>query len=158
MALKPDRFESFVNTEFFMNETGEAGSVVVFDTSAPSGVGASLDDVNGVVKLPDNQDGSGEAPAGILVGDVVNKDLTQTHLNQHKRESQIGGKVGIIRDGSIVTNRIASGVSPKAGDPAYFTTEGVFKTTDPDSVGTRVGTFLSGKDSDGYAKVDVDLP
>ncbi len=155
MALKPDRYEDFVHTEYFMNETGEAGSVVIFDVSGTTGVGAALDDSNSKVILPNVANGSGESPAGVLMGDVVNKDLTQTHLNQHKRESQVGGKVGILRQGTITTNRLASGLVPVPGEAAYFTQEGVLTVTSTNS--TRIGTFLSGKDSDGYAKVQVNL-
>lgn len=156
MALHVDRLENFVVTDFFMNEVAEAGSVVVFDTTT-TGVGSSLDDSNAVVKLPDNANGSGELPAGILVGDVVNKDLTQTHLNQHKRESQVGGKVGLVRGGSdyITTNMIHTGATPSQGATAYFDANGLLHTTSTNS--TKIGTFLSGKDSDGYAKVHVQL-
>lgn len=154
MALKPDRFEDFVITDYFMNEVAEAGVVVVFDLTT-SGVGASLDDANAKVKLPDVANGSGERPAGVLVGDVVNKDLTQTHLNQYKREQQVGGKVGVAREATILTNMITSGQTPSPGLPAYFTTDGLFNTTSTNS--TRIGTFLSAKDTDGYAKVRVNL-
>ena len=154
MALRPDREPAYIDTTFFMNETGEAGLVVVYDTSA-SGVGTALDDANAKVKLPDNGNGSGEVPAGILVGDVVNKDLTRTHLNAHKRESQVGGKVGVRRDGHITTNMIETGVTPTVGDSAYFTLNGRINTTSTNS--TKIGTFLTAKDSDGYAKIDINI-
>lgn len=152
MALKPDRFEEFVDTNFFMNEVAEQGVLVVYDTSS-TGVGAMLDDVNAAVKLPDVENGSGEYPAGILVGDVVNKDLTQTHLNQHKRESQIGGKVGLLREMEVTTNMISG--TPGPGLPAYFTVGGLLTTVATNS--TRVGTWKGGKDADGYAKLLVNI-
>lgn len=155
MALKGDRYENWLYTEFFMNETGEAGSVVVFDTTL-TGLGSALDDSRSRVKLPDVAAGSGEVPAGILMCDVVNKDLLHTHLNEQKREVQVGGKVAFARNGdTVVTNRIGSGVTPKAGSPAYFTVEGVLTMTSTNS--TRIGTFLSGVNADGYAKLIVNV-
>lgn len=156
MALKPDRYEEYVFTDFFMNETAEAGSVVVFVTTT-TGVGAALDDVNAKVKKSSVANASGELIAGILAGPVVDKDLSQTHLNPYNRETQLGGKVGFIRNGSfVVSNMIAVGVSPKAGDPAFATASGLYTTTSTNA-STRIGTFSSGKDADGYAKLIVNI-
>ena len=51
------------------------------------------------------------------MNDVVNKDLTRTHLNQHKDEVQKGGKVTILRKGYVVTNAVTG--TPTAGGAAY---------------------------------------
>jgi hypothetical protein len=111
-------------------------------------------------------------PAGILLNDVVNKDLTRTHLNQHKDEVQKGGKVTVLRKGYVLTNAIEDGLSPDihAGDVAYLS-DATSATSGPSStnevgflsnvVGTHgkvVGRFLSAKDADGYAKIEVNLP
>jgi hypothetical protein len=155
MALKPDRYEDWVITDFYMNEVAEAGVLVVFDTGT-SGLGANLDDVNAKVKLPDNAAGSGELPAGILMGNVVNLDLTRTHLNPYNRDAQVGSKVGVVRFGSsVTTNKLASGVNPTVGQAAYFTTNGELTVTALNS--TRIGTWFSSKDADGYAKLQVHL-
>lgn len=168
MALKSWRDESVngasVNIDYFMNGTGEAGSIVKFVTTT-TGVGAAFDDSNALVALPTVLNGSGEVAAGILLGNVVNKDLSQTHLNHHKREVNIGGKVGIGRRGMWTTNRIIVGYNPAAGDPAYFTVGGLLTNTavneqlgsDINRITNRVGTFLSAKDSDGYVKVSINL-
>lgn len=158
MALQSWRDEAqngaSVNIDYFMNGTGEAGSIVKFYT-VTSGVGAAFDDPNALVALPTVANGSGEAPAGMLLCDVVNKDLSQTHTNAHKREVNIGGKVGIGRRGVWVTNRIVPSEFPNPGTPAYFGVNGLLSTTSTNS--TRVGTFMSGKNSDGYAKVSINL-
>ena len=171
MALLPYRTEvgngAEVNTDNFMNGTGEAGYFVVYDTSV-SGLGQAFDDTGSVVKLPAIANASGEKPAGVLLLDVVNKDLTQTHLNYYKRETQVGGKVALLRRGVIVTNAITGGEQVAPGDPACLTQNGVltktpFVTTGAlgattTSVSTnKVGTFLSSKNSAGYAKVAVDI-
>lgn len=154
MALKPDRIESHTDVSFFMNEVAERGGIVVHDVTT-SGLGASMDDADNVVKLPDNANGSGEKPAGLLLNDVVNLDLTRQHINWHKDEMQIGGKVTLLRQGQVTTDQIASGVNPAPGDAAYFTVDGKLSTTSTNS--TQVGRFLSSKDGDGYCKVDVNI-
>ena len=60
-------------------------------------------------------DSSSANPLGILLNDVVNKDLTRTHLNQYKDEVQ-KVLVTILRK-VVVTNNITG--TPAAGDVAY---------------------------------------
>ena len=154
MALKPDRIERHTDISFFMNEVAERGIIVVHDTST-SGLGASMDDADNAVKKPDVAGGSGEQPAGLLLNDMVNLDLTRQHINWHKNEMQIGGKVTLLRQGQVVTNMVESGVNPAPGDKMYFTTDGEVSTTSTNS--TQVGRFLSSLDSDGYVKVEVNI-
>jgi len=154
MALKPDRIEKHTDISFFMNEVAERGVIVVHDVTT-SGLGASMDDADNIVKLPDVANGSGEKPAGLLLNDVVNYDLTRQHINWHQNEVQIGGKVTLLRQGQVVTNKLASGVLPAPGDKAYFTTDGNFHTTSTNS--TQVGRFLSSVDADGYCKVEINI-
>ena len=178
MALRGDRnYTDGTDISFFCNEVAEKGEVMVFSTV---GSGAAMDDPTAVVTSP-SADPSGEQVAGILLNDVVNLDLTRQHINWHKDEVQLGGKVTLLRRGVIVTNMIESGVDPTNGSPAYFmgggisatdaTVKGRVTTTQVSDFGTaavhsnsdimapnyRVGTFLSKKDSDGYAKVQVNL-
>jgi hypothetical protein len=105
--------------------------------------------------------GATDVPVGILLNDVVNKDLTRTHLNQHKDEVQKGGKVTVLRKGYVVTNKITG--TPVAGSVAYAdrATAGniaVDAITSAASGNLAVGRFLSTKDEDGYVKVEVNLP
>jgi hypothetical protein len=147
MALKPDRVEHLTDLSFFMNETATRGKICVFSTA---GSGAAMDDSNAKVIVAT---GSGNA-AGMLLNDVVNLDLTRQHINFHKDEVQKGGKVLLLRRGTVVTNNIESGKTPTAGNIAYFDSAGDL-TTDVDS--TPVGQFLSSKDADGYAKVEINI-
>ena len=98
MALKSDRFELQTDISFFYNAgTATRGCVVAHGGTA--GSGAAMDQgANLAVKS------TSAVPIGILLNDVVNKDLTRTHLNQHKDEVQKGGKVTILRKGYVVTN------------------------------------------------------
>lgn len=138
MALKTDR--SIVGNQtdisYFYNSTAEKGEVLVFSTA---GSGAAMDDANAVVVRP-SANVSGQIFAGILLNDVVNKDLTQTHINVQKDEVQQGGKITLLRAPAvIVTDMIESGQSPTLGQKLYFrlathnatdeTNRGVLSTT-----------------------------
>jgi len=150
MALKPDRVEAYTDISFFMNETGERGGIVVHSTA---GSGSAMDDSNAVVEYVADQ--SGTNPAGLLLCDVVDLDLTRQHINFHKDEVQKGSKVTLLRQGFVVTDMIVSGVSPSAGEPAYYGAEVLLTNVSTNS--TQVGRWLSAKDSEGYAKVDINI-
>ena len=153
MALKSDRLELQTDISFFYNAgTATRGCVVAHGSTA--GSGAAMDQgANLCVKS------TSAVPVGILLNDVVNKDLTRTHLNQHKDEVQKGGKVTVLRKGYVVTNTIHG--TPSAGDAAYAVAHSADGASAGDiaTSGTyQIGRFLSSKDEDGYAKVEVNLP
>ena len=149
MALKPDRTESQVDISFFMDTEEERGGVACLVTG---GSGVSMDDSNAVVGYAATP--SGETPVGILLNDVVDIDLTRQHINFHKDEVTVGGKVALLRVGQVVTDQITG--SPVAGDAAYVGPSG--SLTDVQEVGAaRVGTFLSAPDAVGFAKVSVNI-
>ena len=148
MALKPDRIEHLTDISFFMNTTAERGGVVSF---VSGGVGVSMDDADAVVAYASTA--SGNVPAGVLLNDVVDLDLTRQHINWHKDEVQVDGKVTLLRVGQVTTNLING--NPSAGDAAYVGPSGTISTTSTNAV--KIGTFLSGKDVDGYAKVSVNI-
>jgi hypothetical protein len=150
MALKPDRIESYTDISFFCNTVAERGGVVVHVTS---GNGVSMDDAGAVVAYPTAN--TGTKPAGLLLNDVVNLDLTRQHINWHKDEVQLGSKVTLLRQGQVTTDMVASGVVPAAGADAYYDNVGKLTTVATNSV--KVGRFLSGKDADGYVKVDINI-
>lgn len=156
MALKADRYEVQTDISFFYNAgTATRGGVVVHDTTA--GSGASMD--QGVNLVRYSAASGTTIPVGVLLNDVVNKDLTRTHLNQYKDEVQKGGKVTVLRKGYVVTNNITG--TPAAGNVAYacHVTAGNLRGDSPGSSGHLVvGRFLTSKDADGYAKVEVNLP
>lgn len=153
MALKSDRVESYTDISFFCNDaTAERGGVVVHATGT-SGSGVAMDDPNAVVTYAASA--SGRVPAGLLLNDVVDLDLTRQHINWYRDEVQTGGKVTLLRQGQVTTNMIVNGVQPVPGSGAYLGANG--KLTTATTPGARVGTFLSAKDSDGFAKVDINL-
>lgn len=158
MALKADRYEVVTDIGFYMNHTATRGIIVCHDGNAS---GAAMDTANAVVATPTGgvtptASVSGKKPAGLLLNDVVNYDLTRQHINWHKDEVNIGGKVTLLRDGYVVTNSISG--TPAAGDDAYFDASGNLTPTNPATTGTwpaRVGVFRTAKDADGYAKVQI---
>ena len=150
MALKSDRIELLTDVSFFMNTTATRGGVVSVNV-ATSGVGVSMDDANAVVAYA--AAASGSLPVGILLNDVVNIDLTKQHINWHKDEVQVGGKVTILRNGQVTTNFLAG--TPSAGAKAYVGANGTIGTSSTNAV--EIGQFLSATDADGYAKVSVNL-
>ena len=155
MALKADRYEESTDISFFYNEgTATRGGAVVLDAALASG--AAMDQGGNKVKY-----GTAGVPVGILLNDVVDKDLTRTHLNQYKDEVQKGGKVTVLTSGWVLTDMIETSIDPAAGDIAYVSASeaGDLTNVAPGSSGSlAVGRFMSQKDADGYAKVYVNLP
>ena len=153
MALRPDRDEHLTDLSFFMNEVTERGIVVCYTSQ---GSGAAMDDSTAVVAKPANaSEAVSKHPAGLLLNDVVNLDLTKQHINFAKDEVQKGNKVLLLRRGWVVTNMISG--TPVFGEQAYMGTDGNLVTSSQFSAGTVVGRFLSTKDADGYCKVDINI-
>lgn len=157
MALKADRYEESTDISYFMTAaTGDRGGVVCLDLLSASG--AAMDQGGNTVSY--QAAATTDVPVGILLNDVVNKDLTRTHLNQYKDEVQLGGKVTVLTRGWVVTNKVTG--TPAAGDLAYASeTIGEISTVAADAEASgnlAIGRFMSAKDADGYAKVYVNLP
>lgn len=153
MALKADRYEFQTDISFYYNVgTAEKGGVACHGTY---GSGASMDQG---VNLAAYALASGKVPVGILMNDVVNIDLTRNHINVYRNEVQKGGKVTILRKGYVTTNMISADTSAEGGKVAYASnvTEGYITTSG--AAHTAIGRFLTSKDADGYAKVEVNLP
>ena len=152
MALKSDRYEAQTDISFFYNAgTATRGGVVVLDAASASG--AALDQGVNLVKY--KLATATDVPVGILLNDVVDKDLTRTHLNWFKDEVQKGGKVTILTKGFVVTDQISG--NPTAGQVAYLADSGLIAGTQ-DGTAPAIGRFLSTKDADGFAKVSINLP
>lgn len=158
MALKADRHEEATDISFFYNAgTASRGGIALFDGASASG--AAMDQGRNRCKYAVAT--ATDVPVGILLNDVVNKDLTRTHLNQYKDEVQQGGKVTLLTRGWVVTNMLS--ISPAPGQPAYasMATAGYisnFASTAQASGNLAIGRWMSNKDADGYAKLAVNLP
>ncbi len=154
MALKPDRLINPFGDDlsFFMDEVADVGGIVTISTG---GSGAAMDQSAALVTYAAAP--SGKVPVGVLLTKMVNKDLTQTHLNKYNGEVQKGGKVRVNRQCVINTDMIYPGLTPAAGDTAYVVTSGLFHNANSSNTRPQVGTFLSSKDADGFAKIKVNL-
>lgn len=161
MAIKPYRVVLDTDITHFMNSVAEAGGVLCVSSTTASGVATDQSELTVEYKA----DASGAKPVGLLLNDVVNKDLTQQRLAYEKDEVQVGSKVTVLRKGEVVTDRIYPGHSPSPGGYAYVGHSGYIAasdvaTDDGDSTGTTriIGRFVTGKDQDGYCRVAVNLP
>ena len=158
MALKADRSVEATDIRFFYNAgTATRGGVACLQNNSASG--AAMD--QGANLCAYTTAAATDIPVGILLNDVVNKDLTRTHLNEHKDEVQKGGKVTIMTRGTVLTSNITG--TPAPGKLAYVDTASAGNITvepvTPANSGTLcVGRWASYKDSDGYAKLNVNLP
>ena len=156
MALRPDRVEVITDLSFFMNETAERGGIVIH--ASAGGSGAAMDDALATVETPDTLgevNAATGSPAGLLLNDVVNIDLTRQHINYMQDEVQQGGKVLLLRRGTVVTDVISG--TPEAGEAAHFYPGGVLCAASDDNSSLQVGRFLSQPDADGYVKVEINI-
>jgi len=166
MALKGDRDIIASDIGYFGFTAATRGGVVcaVASGSLPSGIlagfGGAMDSAGQRIEYAATA--SGKTPIGILATDVVSIDQSRQFLNPFKSEAQVGDKVTVYTKGTVSTNFIVAntlnGVSLPT--PAYAASGGNliagvgYNTA---SGYPRVGTFLSYPDTDGYAKVRVDL-
>ena len=155
MGLKGRRQPVLTDNSYFCNQTATRGGIVCVSTV---GSGTAMDQSEAVVHYDSTP--SGAVPVGMLMADCVNKDLTDTTQNFHKTEFQLGGKAPLYIKGVVTTDMLHSGITVSAGDSAYLHNEGRITNDQTDlgaTVSPQVGRFLSAKDEDGYAKVQVDL-
>ncbi len=158
MALKADREELQTDMSFFYNAgTATRGGVV---THGGVGSGAAMDQAAALVEYSVLL--NTKVAVGILLNDVTNLDLTRQHMNWHKDEVQKGNKVTLLRRGWCVTSNIDS-VTIAVNDVAYASsgTAGNLTNVVPTTANIgplTVGRFMSTKDEDGYAKVEVGMP
>lgn len=152
MALLAHRKHVDSRIDFFMNETAERGGVVSFSTA---GSGEANDQGGQLATYAASP--SGKVPIGILMNDIVNLDLTRQHLNWYKDEVQKNSKVTIWEKGEVLTNMIQPGITVGAGDRAWLHASGYVANTGFLG-GPVVGKFMSTKDENGFAKLEVNLP
>ncbi len=154
MTLKPDRVQLHHSLDYFCNQTATAGGIVSVSTL---GSGAGID--QSVMVCHYAGTASGAKPLGVLLNDVVNIDLTRQKLNPYKDEVQLGNKVTLLMKGEVVTDVLTSGITVANGDHAYLGADGRITNVNTGAVASpRIGSFLTKKDEDGFARVAVNLP
>lgn len=132
----------------------EAGGIVVLDSVASGGY---MDNAADSVKYADNP--SGTTPVGILLGKVVDKDLTQMTLQRLASEYIVHGKVPVNRAGQYKTNMVYPGLTIAMNDKAYLGPSGLLQNTQVNAANNPyVGEFDTTKDQDGFVTVTLNLP
>lgn len=161
MALKAERVT--------VQEIQRSGGLYNMGTAAPGVVVCHYDNTQGQIYV----ETSGVAPAvpiGILTTEVDN-NYTKSNLgtltrpeNVYKNVVGSGEPINILTIGVVTTDQIVDGDVPAAGSGAYVASSGKITTDSTydvtvDDTGTytrkQIGWFLSGKDSDGYAKIQI---
>lgn len=162
MALRESRRVEATCIDYIVTAAAERGGVL----TAVSGAVASYNTNIGSSTNPP----SGIVPVGILLEDIESQNYL-THPQRYQRNvSDLGSLVGVMTKGEVWTDFIDGYAKPyiHAGKTAYLTHSGLITTYDfaPGIVGSlkeqgtsgiAIGRFLSEIDSDGFAKVRIDL-
>lgn len=157
MALRESRRVENTSIDYIVTAAAERGGVL----SAASGAVASYN----TSITP-----SSVVPVGILLEDIESQNYL-THPQRYQRNvSDLGSVVGVMTKGEVWTDFIDGYAKPHvhAGKLAYLTHSGLITVHDfaPGVVGSVaaqgesgviIGRFLSEIDSDGFAKVRIDL-
>lgn len=159
MGLKPHRNVIEDDISYFMNATGERG-VMVFAVTGTYGTGAGVDSANRVAEIVTNP--SGRLSVGMLLNDMVNRDISREIPEVYKFEQQVGTKCHLAVQGVLVTNMIGAGQASGALQypiAAYAGTRGfLYSSAGYAASGWPVvGKFLTGVDTQGYAQVRIDV-
>lgn len=162
--LNPDRNPILESIDYFMLSTGDAGRIA-FQYPVASGsqaLGNGLDSTNNKIEYV-NAAGhlvSGRKPVGMVLQPVVNIDFSRQQLNQYNNERQVNSKVLVGVIGTWSTNcwgasQLSTGVQLPA--TVYAGPSGTLWTDNYSGSGwPAVGKALTGKDSNGFAKVLID--
>ena len=111
-----------------------------------------MDDATAAVQVAN---ATNEKPVGLLLNDVVNLDLTRQHINYAKDEVQQGGKVLLLRVGTVTTDQVSGSIT--MGEAAHFMSDGTLASATGSSASIQIGRWLSKKDADGFAKVAINI-
>lgn len=156
MALKPDRKILHTDGFNYCNTVSEAGGIA--SAVSPGGSGGYPGNSKNVVSY--SASAASAKPIGLLLQDVVSYDTNRQHENWEKAGdvALIGQKVVLLREGMVNTNMIATGISPAFGDPAYLSASGTISNVLPSGTSyAKVGQWQSSKDSDGYARLVLNI-
>ena len=158
MALKPDREynETTDITNFWTTGAAEKGGVAsVVTQGSGAAIGQNAVDEPNVVGYV--ADPSGAIPKGVLLQTVTAAmSATRDFPNYENGEIRPGDKCTLVTKGFVVTDMIASGVTPTAGAPAYLAASGEFSSVQA-SGAPQVGRFETTKDANGFARVTINI-
>jgi len=157
MALKPDREynETTDITNFWTTVAAEKGGVAgVVTQGSGAAIGFSITDNPNVVGYV--ADPSGVIAKGVLLQTVTAEmSATRDYINHYNQEIRPGDKCTLVTKGFVVTDMI-TGTTPTAGAAAYLAASGLISATQA-SGAPQIGRFETTPDSDGFARVTIDI-
>lgn len=152
MALREHQKVVHDDINFACNNVAAAGTLVLYsgtEVTKGSGMPAVSARVAGVL-LQDVV--SGIHPSNVTLGDFTGT-INQAR-NFQKNQTHVSGIVRLLKIGEYETNVIGSGTLA-AGTPLYVDVNGTVTTTNAGR--QRIGHALSAKDTDGYAKIYINV-
>ena len=156
MALKSGGLSHRHETsmQYVLNRAGEPGTLVVASGTA------GLVDIKGGTAA--EVGASGVWPIGVLLNTREAFNYAKEWERTQYDTDDIGTVVTLLRRGELDTNLVVAngGVAIAPGQPAYLAPNGNIGNANLSSSGTeeqRVGQFMEAVDSDGYARVRIEL-
>lgn len=148
MALREDRQIHQTNIDRQVAAVSSKGGCLVAASTA--GFAEYVDDPSGI------------APLGILLDDVVDRgeldDGTETsRFIAGKVEVGLSGVVAYTNSAELITDQIDPAVTVADGETAYIGGSGLLSNVAGAAVNAKVGTWITAVDTDGFAKLRVEL-
>ena len=166
MALGESRQVLATTIDFVVNAAAERGGIMCAQSGSIASYNTAIGGGVGITGIP-----SGIVPVGVLLQDIESMQYSKHPQYLQRDVSDIGSKVSLMTVGECYTDFLDPYAVPhiQAGKVAYLTNSGMVTTRDfaPGEVGASsalgggsgivVGRFMSNADSNGYAKLWVNI-
>lgn len=154
MALRGTSHRHETSMDYVLNRAAEPGTLVV-----ASGTAGLVDIAGGTAA---EIGASGTWPVGVLLNTREDFNYAKELERVQYDTDDIGTVVALLRRGELHSNLVVAngGVAIAPGQPAYLAPNGNVGNANLAVAGDesqRVGQFMSAVDSDGYARVRVEL-
>lgn len=156
MALKSGGLSHRHGTtiQYILDRAAEPGTLCV-----ASGVEGKVDIAGGTAA---EVGASGVHPIGVLLNTREEFNYAKETERVQYDTDDIGTVVALLRDGELDTNLVVAnaGIPIAPGQPAYLAPNGLIGNANLSALGDsaqRVGQFMEAVDSDGFARVRIEL-
>ncbi len=153
MALRGTSHRHETTMDYILNRAVEPGTMVVASGTA------GLVDIAGIVNAQ-----SGIWPVGMLLNTREDFNYAKELERVQYDTDDIGTVVTLLRRGEVQTNLVVAngGVAIAPGQPAYLAPNGFIGNANLSPSGVadesrKVGQFMSAVDTDGYARVRIQM-
>lgn len=153
MALRGTSHRHETTMDYILNRAAEPGTMVVASGTA------GLVDIAGIVNAQ-----SGIWPVGMLLNTREDFNYAKELERVQYDTDDIGTVVTLLRRGEVQTNLVVAngGVAIAPGQPAYLAPNGFIGNANLSPSGVadesrKVGQFMSAVDTDGYARVRIQM-